>query len=201
MTHIRQIDELILHAIVMEVKRFSYVRNPKVELRLPKQLKASNLLQYKKVSPFGQNILCRIRDKINCNVYTLIDFWNYLIILGANGSTISIEKLPTGHEEICSISNLLSNERFDIDGASFRKAHSRFLKDGVVSKDDDIIKTYYACFSGSSSMMYRMTQSGAVSPRFYKSGYVRYLEKVESVVKSVGVIEAQWRKMVVYLQY
>lgn len=197
----RQIDELSLHAIVIEVKRYSSVTKPKVGLRMPNQLKPSRILQYKKVSSFGQNILCRIRDNIQCGVYTLTDFWNYLILIGANGNSISIEKLPTGHEEICSIASMMTNARFDIDGASFKKAHSRFVKDGVVVKDGDIMKTYYDCFSGSSSMMYRMTQSGAVSPRFYKSGYLRYLEKGASTTSSVGVVEAQWRKMVIHLQY
>ena len=197
----RQIDELGIHAIIAEIRRYATSKKSKIGLRHPNELRPTPIFVYRKVSDYGQNIICRIRDNIVCGTYTTNDFWNYLIHQCATGMTIAIERLPTGHEEICRLATSLTNERFENDKQTFHKAHTRFVKDGIVGTDGNILPTYYDCFSGASSIMFRMLETNSISPRFYLSGYLKYMQNAGGNGLTVGVVESTYRKFIQHLRY
>ena len=192
----RQIDEPRIKALVLYLYRMYKAKNPKAGVPLWKDVRPIPIHLYADSSPFGKAVLNKVSSNIECGLYSAKDLRNYLILKFATGDPLSIEKLPTGHEEICAVSEALSDKRFTADKQAFRKIHEKYVREGVIG-DYKVPDVYYETPDGTESMMFRLTMSGAVSPRFYLSG----LNSIDFSKKphTEGIVERTFRKFVPYL--
>lgn len=191
-----QVDELYIAAIVFEILRFYNAKNPKVNLKYPNKLKRIPFKKYVNLSEKRQYIFARIRDNINCGIYSLRDFWNYSIYLCSIGE-MGIENVDFDSDLIINFNKTLSDERFEMDKNVFNRLCSKITE----YNRDNILDIFYDCSNGIFSIMFQLFKCGSVSARFYRSGYVRYLKMNNSNSSRIGVAEKQFRKYIMFLNY
>lgn len=192
----RYIDELKIYSLIIRLKRFNETKQPRTAMPTKwADVPSVPIGVYNKgVRDFAQSILVKCRSNIECNVYSEKDLWNWLIVRYALGEGITCaERMPSGYDEIVSVSVTLSKERVRADKETFRKIHQKFIREGVIGKDKRVPDVYYECPDGSTSIMYRLMKSGSIGHRFYWSGLQNTTKNTNT---PVGIVESTYRKFI-----